>query len=75
MELHTSDLPRVNHLDATTPRLRRELVFRPSRVGGKTCYVIEDPVHSRFFRIGVAEYTFMSLLDGRATIWETWQAT
>ncbi len=30
--------------------------------------MVEDPLNSRFFRLGLAEYTFVSLLDGDTTI-------
>ncbi|MCA9177041.1 MAG: efflux RND transporter periplasmic adaptor subunit [Planctomycetales bacterium] len=36
--------------------------------GGETCYLIEDPLSSRFYRVGVTEYTLLSLLDGDRTI-------
>ena len=52
------------------PALRSELSFRPQVFGQKTYYVVEDPLNARFFRIGVAEYTFISLLDGHATLGE-----
>ncbi len=48
--------------------LRRELSFRQQSFGDSTCYVIEDASRSKFFRIGLAEYTFLSMLDGRTTI-------
>lgn len=48
--------------------LRPELAFRRQSFGNEICYVIEDSAKSRFFRIGIAEYTFLSLLDGRTSI-------
>ncbi len=48
--------------------LRRELAFRRQSFGGDACYVIEDTAKSQFFRIGIAEYTFASLLDGKTSI-------
>ncbi|GEM_PF-2324995 len=38
--------------------LREDLVFSLQCFAGETCYVIEDPVHSAYFRIGRAECTF-----------------
>ncbi len=63
-----SELPVANGLDRTTPVLRRELAFRPQTFGGKQCYVVEDPVSARFFRVGLNEYCFLSRLDGRRTV-------
>ena len=48
--------------------LRDDIRFRPQRYGGESCYVIEDPTSSSFFRMGVAEYTLISLFDGEHTI-------
>lgn len=64
----SNELPLVNSFDRPTPVLRRELAFRPQTFSGKQCYVVEDPVAARFFRVGLAEYAFMSRLDGRRTI-------
>ena len=30
--------------------------------------VIEDPVNAKFYRVGIPEYTFLSLLDGQTTV-------
>lgn len=51
-----------------TPRLRDDLEIHVQVFGGQTCYVIEDPLHSRFCRVGVAEYTLLSLLDGKTSL-------
>lgn len=50
-------------------RLRDELIFLPRR-GRIEWYQIEAPHSGRFFRIGVTEYTFISLLDGETTLGE-----
>lgn len=60
--LHTEELGGVRLL------LRDDLIFTLQHFGGETCYVIEDPVHSAYYRIGCAEYTFLSLLNGRNTV-------
>lgn len=65
-----NELPLVNSLDCPTPTLRRELAFRPQTFSGKQCYVVEDPVTARFFRVGLAEYSFISRLNGHRTIGE-----
>ena len=51
----------------TRLRLRPDLVFRPERSGGGVWYHVECREQRRFFRIGLAEYTFISLLDGQTT--------
>jgi len=51
----------------TLVRLRPDLVFRPERSGGGVWYHVECREQRRFFRIGLAEYTFVSLLDGQTT--------
>ena len=48
--------------------LRDDLTFTLQQFAGETCYVIEDPVHSVYYRIGCSEYTFLSLLNCRNTI-------
>ena len=45
------------------PILRQELVFRAQQFAGTPCYVVEDPVSGRFFRVGTKEYAFLSRLD------------
>lgn len=51
----------------TRLRLRPDLVFRPERSGDGVWYRVECREQRRFFRIGLAEYTFVSLLDGATT--------
>ena len=51
----------------TRLRLRPDLVFRPERSSGGVWYHVECREQRRFFRIGLAEYTFVSLLDGNTT--------
>ena len=75
MERELAELPLVNALDRRVPALRRELAFRPQRFGKKSCYVVEDPLNARFFQIGLGEYTFISLLDGRSTLGDVLRAT
>lgn len=47
--------------------LRRDLAICVREFGGQPIYVIEDEINSRFFRIGLSEYTFLSVLDGHTT--------
>lgn len=48
--------------------LRRDLTFAPQSFSGKSYIVIEDALNSKFHRIGVREYAFVSLLDGHVSI-------
>ncbi|MCU0960087.1 MAG: hypothetical protein MUF48_08265, partial [Pirellulaceae bacterium] len=57
------------------PRLRPDLVFRPQTFGGRSYFIVEDPLNGRFFRVGVAEYTLLSGLQGDATLADVLQAT
>jgi putative peptide zinc metalloprotease protein len=75
MAMHPIEPPANSKIDCASPTLRRELVFRPQSFGGRSCYVVEDPVNGRFFRIGMAEYTFISLLDGKKSVREVLTAT
>jgi putative peptide zinc metalloprotease protein len=51
-------------------KLRHGLVFAPLQCGGKIFYHIEVTSQGKFFRIGVPEYTFVSLLDGSTSVAE-----
>lgn len=48
--------------------LRTDLVFTPQVSDGSPGYLIEDPLKTKFYRIGVAEYKFISLLNGSTTV-------
>ena len=52
------------------PKMREDLRINVQTYAGETCYVIEDAISSKFFRLGLAEYTLVSLLDGKTTIAE-----
>jgi len=54
-------------LASITLCLREDLNFYIREYGGRPACVIEDQLTSRFYRVGLAEYTFLSLLDGRMT--------
>lgn len=51
-------------------RLRSDLVFVPQLHGGEIYCHIEVPAASQFYRVGYAEYVFLSLLDGETTFAE-----
>lgn len=50
--------------------LRGDLTFTPQMMRGESYYVIEDEINSKFHRVGIVEYAFISLLDGRTTVGE-----
>ena len=52
------------------PKLRGDLHVSVQVYGGQACYVIQDGLAGKFYRLGIAEYTFVSLLDGHRTIAE-----
>ncbi len=52
-------------------KLRDGLHFTVQRTGDEDWYMIEDEAQGRFFRVGLAEYTVLSLLNGRRTLAET----
>ena len=45
-------------------RLRADLRIERRQLGGRPCYVIEDPIRGKFYRLGVPEFTFAALLNG-----------
>ncbi len=49
-------------------RLRDDLTFHRQEYGGAPCYLMEDELESKFYRIGLAEYHFISRLDGATTV-------
>jgi putative peptide zinc metalloprotease protein len=49
-------------------RLRTDLRIERREFGGQPCYVIEDPLRAKYFRLGVPEFTFVALLDGDRTV-------
>lgn len=50
--------------------LRDDLRCSLHEHGGKSCYVVEDPVSSHFYRFGVREWTFVTFLDGKNSVEE-----
>ena len=50
-------------------RVRNDLRFTPQAVDSRPHYLVEDPVRSKFYRIGFSEYVFISLLDGETTVY------
>lgn len=56
-------------------KLADDLIFTPQQYDDRVFYHIEQPSRSRFFRIGWAEYTFISLLDGETSLAEALSRT
>jgi putative peptide zinc metalloprotease protein len=65
----------IRELGQARLTLRGDLIFSPQSFGGLGCYVVEDPLNSKFYRIGAAEYAFISLLDGRTSVADAMQMT
>lgn len=49
-------------------RLRTDLRVERREFSNQPCYVIEDPLRARFYRLGVPEFTFVELLDGTRSV-------
>ena len=49
-------------------RLNTTLRFTARKSSDGFTYLVEDEVTGRFFRIGVPQYTFLSMLDGERTV-------
>ena len=58
----------IRDLGSIVLTLRSDLVFTPQSVDGRSGYLIEDPVKTKFYRIGIAEYRFISLFDGATSV-------
>ncbi len=56
-------------------KLNDGVLFMPQLYRGSTFYHVEDTAASRFYRIGYAEYVFVSLLDGESTFAEALTVT
>ncbi|MDA8743927.1 efflux RND transporter periplasmic adaptor subunit [Rubripirellula amarantea] len=57
------------------PQVRNDLRITRHMHHDVPSFLIEDPTSGRFSRVGVAEYTFVSLLDGRTTVAEALATT
>ncbi len=54
--------------------LRQELRFETRSQNGKSFVIVEDPVRSKFFQIGINEFTLISSIDGKRTVGELAEA-
>ncbi len=55
-------------LGLARPRLREDLRFTLHESGRQSWYLIEDELNSKYYRIGRAEYVFLSYIDGETTV-------
>src|SRR5438874_166583 len=60
----------IQEPQALVLKLRDDLFVRPQQFQGRTRYVFEDPLATRFFSVGTAEHMLLIQLDGRNTIRE-----
>ncbi|MFO7905602.1 MAG: efflux RND transporter periplasmic adaptor subunit [Planctomycetota bacterium] len=60
----------IRELKTCKLALRGDLVWTPQTSADRSYYLVEDPFNGRFYRMGTAEYAFVSLLDGETTIGE-----
>ncbi|MCB1092366.1 MAG: hypothetical protein KDL87_12595, partial [Verrucomicrobiae bacterium] len=58
----------VREIEGSAPRIRDGLRWTFQESGGEAGYLLEDPLHGRFFRLGRREHHFVKQLDGRRTI-------
>jgi len=65
----TPDISTVE-LSRTRIKLRDDLLFVPQQYGGEIFYHLEVKTAAEYYRIGYAEYVFVSLLDGRTSFAE-----
>ncbi|MFV2067725.1 MAG: HlyD family efflux transporter periplasmic adaptor subunit [Pirellulales bacterium] len=66
----TAPDPGIRDLGQTRLSLRRDLRCVPRIERGRPYYVLEDGIHSKYYRIGVREYAFLLALDGERTVQE-----
>lgn len=60
----------VREIGSIRPQLRSSLRFIFQEFAGERSCVIEDPLTSKFHRVGLAEYRFLRHLDGSVTFAE-----
>ncbi|MGW8256302.1 MAG: hypothetical protein ACWGMZ_02330, partial [Thermoguttaceae bacterium] len=63
----------VGDLSTRDPRqlylaLREDLHVSVQYYQGQACYLLEDPQEVQFYRLGIAEGTFISMLDGHTSL-------
>lgn len=58
----------VREIEVSAPRIRAGLRWTFQQSGGEGVYLLEDPLHGRYFRLGRREHHFVKCLDGRRTV-------
>jgi putative peptide zinc metalloprotease protein len=66
---------RIRDLGMMALAVRTDLVFTPRTIAGESCYIVEDAVNSKYYSIGIPEYTFISCLDGSTSVSEALSMT
>ncbi len=56
-------------------KLRGGLGFELQEHGESRCYVVHDETSSNYYQIGIPEYAFLSVLDGKSSLQEAIEAT
>ncbi|MDZ4816946.1 MAG: efflux RND transporter periplasmic adaptor subunit [Verrucomicrobiota bacterium] len=64
--------PAIREVKSTRPRLRSNLKFSFQDYRGHRYAVTEDPISSKFYRIGLAEYYFITQFDGNTSFGEAY---
>ena len=49
-------------------KAKNSLRFSTRKTGSRISYLVEDELTGKFFQIGLSQYTFLSLLNGRRTV-------
>lgn len=50
------------------PRFRSDLTIRPQQASSGVIYVVEDPLQTRYFRLGPREYLLLAACDGKSPL-------
>ena len=56
-------------------KAKNALRFSSRKTGSRLGYIVEDELTGKFFQIGISQYTFLSLLNGRRTVNSALQRT
>ena len=56
-------------------KAKNALRFSSRKIGSRIGYIVEDELTGKFFQIGLSQYTFLSLLNGRRSVNDALQRT
>src|SRR4051812_6260349 len=73
-EANTSFSDLWYRLGPTRPSLSPHAQVTRQRFGGQSAHIVEDPASGQYYRVSDSAYFFISLLDGRRTVDQAWQA-